>query len=244
MGKKLIALVVVFIATISFAAKKPNIIVLLTDDMGFSDISCYGGEIPTPNLDSLVARGVKFSQFYNATRCCPTRASLLTGLYSYRAGVGHMDENQGVPGYMGHITGKSTTISEVLHDAGYFNILTGKWHVGWEEVAQPWNRKFDRSLCLSKGGLHYSDQEGKQGNRMIYLNGEVVAKDDRRLFATPDSKEWYGTRLWTRYGLQFAGEAIDKDRPFFWYMPYVNPHFPCMAPEETIAKYRGKYLDG
>ena len=237
-------LVLAFATALSAAQTKPNIILILTDDMGFSDLSCYGGEIPTPNLDSLAAQGAKFSQFYNATRCCPTRASLLTGLYQHRAGVGGMTGKQNAPGYMGYINERSVTISEVLHDAGYFNILTGKWHVGWEDGIYPWDRKFDRNLCTHAGGLHYPVQIGSRGKRPIYLNREEIAKDDPRLLAAPDAKEWYGTRLWTRYGLKFAEEAVEKDQPFFWYMPYIAPHFPCMAPEETIAKYRGKYMDG
>ncbi|MEO0416016.1 MAG: arylsulfatase, partial [Verrucomicrobiota bacterium] len=225
-------------------ASKPNIILILTDDMGFSDISCYGGEIPTPHLDSLAERGVKLSQFYNATRCCPTRASLLTGLYQHRAGVGGMTDKKNVPGYQGYINEQSTTISEVLHESGYFNILTGKWHVGWEEGVLPWERKFDRNLCIHAGGLHYSDQTGGRGKRPIFLNQEEISRDDPRLKENASDPVWYGTRLWTRYGLKFAEEAIEKEQPFFWYMPYVAPHFPCMAPEETVAKYKGKYMQG
>ncbi len=232
------------LCSVSSALEKPNIILILTDDMGFSDLSCYGGEIPTPHIDSLAEQGVKFSQFYNATRCCPTRASLLTGLYQHRAGVGGMTDKKEVSGYQGYINEQSTMISEVLHESGYFNILTGKWHVGWEEGVLPWDRKFDRNLCIHAGGLHYSDQSGGRGKRPIYLNRDEISRDDPRLMPTPSDSQWYGTRLWTRYGLKFAQEAIDKEQPFFWYMPYVAPHFPCMAPEEMVAKYLGKYMEG
>ncbi|EMI55031.1 arylsulfatase [Rhodopirellula sallentina SM41] len=102
------------------AGERPNIVIVMVDDMGFSDIGCYGGEINTPNLDKLAENGVRFSQFYNTGRCCPTRASLLTGLYSHQAGIGHMTADQGVPGYRGHLNDRCVTIAEVLGEAGTF----------------------------------------------------------------------------------------------------------------------------
>ena len=113
-----------------YAEEKPNIVVILVDDMGFSDLGCYGSEIPTPNLDALAAGGLRFTQFYNTGRCCPTRASLLTGLYPHQAGVGHMTEDKGVPGYAGRLNDACVTMAEVLKPAGYFTAMTGKWHVG------------------------------------------------------------------------------------------------------------------
>ena len=113
------------------AQQRPNIIIIMVDDMGFSDIGPYGSEIPTPHLDALAAGGVKFSQFYNTGRCCPTRASLLTGLYSHRAGVGWMTNDQGAPGYRGQLNDECATIAEVMGAAGYFTAMTGKWHVGF-----------------------------------------------------------------------------------------------------------------
>src|ERR1039458_7324551 len=119
---------------------RPNIVVLLVDDMGFSDIGCYGSEIPTPNLDKLAANGLRFTQFYNTGRCCPTRASILTGLYPHEAGVGHMTDNDNLPGYQGHLNDQCVTMAEVLHDAGYFTAMTGKWHVGQNQGVVPWKR--------------------------------------------------------------------------------------------------------
>src|SRR5687767_7830668 len=131
---------------------KPNIIVILSDDMGFSDIGCYGGEIKTPNLDALAKRGVRFSQFYNTARCCPTRASLLTGLYPHQAGVGHMMEDRGHDGYRGTLNRQNVTIAEVLKPAGYRSYVVGKWHVTPGQTAKalekrdnwPLQRGFDR----------------------------------------------------------------------------------------------------
>ena len=218
---------------------RPNIIVIMVDDMGFSDIGCYGGEIPTPNLDALADGGLKFSQFYNTGRCCPTRASLLTGLYSHQAGMGWMTTDQKVDGYRGQLNQQCVTVAEVLSRAGYLTCMTGKWHVGFEHGVTPWGRGFDRSLNLPAGGLHFNNQTGSKGGAKLYLNGSEVAKDDPR-FNPP----WYGTDLWTKQGIRFIDEAIEKDQPFFWYLAHVAPHFPCMAPEATISKYRGKYLSG
>ncbi|MGK0188145.1 MAG: arylsulfatase A-like enzyme [Verrucomicrobiales bacterium] len=226
------------------AADQPNVIVILVDDMGFSDISCYGGEIPTPNIDALAAGGMKFSQFYNTGRCSPTRASLLTGLYPHQAGMGHLDGtiHQNHPGYQGRLNENCVTIPEVLGEAGYFTAITGKWHAGQQGPDQPtppWERGFQRSLNLPRGGLHFSDQTGPKGGTSLFLNGAQIARDDPR-FNPP----WYGTHLWTEWGIKFLDEAIEAKKPFFLYLAHPAPHFPCMAPEETIAKYRGKYMSG
>src|SRR5256885_215149 len=127
-------------------ARRPNIAVILVDDMGFSDIGCYGSEIPTPNLDKLAAGGLRFTQFYNTGRCCPSRATLLTGLYSHQAGIGHMVEDKGAPGYRGRLNDSCVTLAEVLGPAGYFTAMSGKWHVGHEHGVTPTSRGFERSL--------------------------------------------------------------------------------------------------
>ncbi len=221
------------------AAERPNIIVIMVDDMGFSDIGPYGSEISTPNLDKLAAGGVRFSQFYNTGRCCPTRATLMTGLYAHQAGMGWMTADQGEPGYTGRLNNRCVTIAETLRQAGYFTIMTGKWHLGFNHGVTPWGRGFDRSLNLPAGGLHFSNQTGPKGGSKLYMNGEEVSRDDPQ-FNPP----WYGSDLWTEQGIKFLDEAIEEEKPFFWYLAHAAPHFPCMAPEETIAKYRGKYMKG
>jgi len=235
----LVAVSFCLICCTATAASRPNIVVIMVDDLGFSDIGPYGSEVATPHLDALAAGGVKFSQFYNTGRCCPTRAILLTGLYAHQVGIGWMTADQGVAGYAGRLNDQCVTIAEVLSDAGYFTAMTGKWHVGFEHGVTPWGRGFHRSLNLPAGGLHFSNQTGSKGNSKLYLNGELVPKDHPQ-FQPP----WYGTDLWTDQGLTFVDEAIADDKPFFWYLAHVAPHFPCMAPEETIAKYRGKYMQG
>jgi arylsulfatase len=171
------------------AAARPNIIVILVDDMGWSDIGCYGSEIPTPNLDRLAQNGLRFTQFYNTARCCPTRASLLTGLYPHQAGVGHMVEDKGEdhPGYRGRLNDRCVTMAEVLRPAGYSTIMTGKWHVGQNHGVTPWGRGFDRSLNAAAGGFYFPDSPRTE----LFLNGLLVG---RRGSGVPD--EWYSSDLW------------------------------------------------
>src|SRR3954451_7084216 len=159
------------------AAAPPNIIVILVDDMGFSDLGCYGSEIPTPNLDALASGGLRFTQFYNTGRCCPTRAALLTGLYSHQTGVGHMVQDNGVPGYRGRLNDQCATFAEELNPAGYFTAMTGKWHVGQEHGVTPANRGFQRSLNAPAGGFY---QAGSPRAK-LFLNGEAIANDAPRL---------------------------------------------------------------
>jgi arylsulfatase A-like enzyme len=217
------------------AETKPNIIVVLVDDMGFSDLGCYGSEIPTPNLDALAANGLRFTQFYNTGRCCPTRAALLTGLYSHQAGVGHMVENKNAPGYVGRLNDQCATFAEVLKPAGYFAAMAGKWHVGQNQDVTPWSRGFERSLNAPAGGFYQAGSPRAE----LYLNGTKLAKDDARL-----PKGWYSTDLWTTFGLKFIDEAKEAKKPFFLYLAHNAPHFPLQAPAEEIAKFRGKYKEG
>lgn len=223
---------------------RPNILVILADDMGFSDIGCFGSEIPTPNLDALAKEGLKFTDFHNDSRCCPSRATLLTGLYPHAAGIGHMTEPRKdasgnvLPGYEGHLNDECVTIAEVLHSAGYFTAMSGKWHVGQTglEGVVPWKRGFDRSLNAPFGGFYYP-QDPRAG---LYLNGQAVERGGKD--GVPS--EWYTTDLWTDYGLKFIDEARKQDKPFFLYLAYNAPHFPLEAPAEDIAKFRGKYMEG
>lgn len=213
------------------AAEKPNLVVILVDDMGFSDLGCYGSEIPTPNLDALAADGLRFTQFYNTGRCCPTRAALLTGIYSHQAGVGHMVNGTGVPGYLGRLNDKCATIAERLAPAGYLTAMTGKWHLG---NPGPTERGFERSLSAPAGGFYFASPKAK-----LFLNGQPIGDNDPRL-----PKDWYSTDLWTTFGLKFIDEARAANKPFFLYLAHNAPHFPLQAPEEEIAKFRGKYKAG
>jgi arylsulfatase len=233
--KWLVCLTLALCTPLNAAARKPNIVVILADDMGFSDLGCYGSEIPTPNLDALAANGLRFTQFYNTARCCPTRAALLTGLYSHQAGVGHMVQDRGAPGYAGHLNESCVTIAEVLKPAGYFTAMSGKWHVGQQAGVAPWTRGFDRSLNAAAGGFYFPTHPRAE----LYLNGGRIANDDPRL-----PKDWYSTDLWTAFGLKFIDEALAEKKPFYLHLCYNAPHFSLQAPAEDIAKFRGRYKAG
>lgn len=234
------ALIAFSLPSAGMAAERPNIVVILVDDMGWSDIGCYGSEIPTPNLDALAKNGMRFTQFYNTGRCSPTRAALLTGHYPHQAGMGHLDNvvKPGHPGFQGKIADTSMTMAEVLRESGYFTAMTGKWHLGQQHGTPPWKRGFDRSLNLQAGGVYFHNQTGSKGGAKLFLNGEEKPLND------PQFGEWYGTFLWSQWGLKFVDEAIAGKQPFFLYLAHCSPHFPLMAPEEDIAQYRGKYLAG
>lgn len=215
------------------AAPKPNIVVILVDDMGFSDLGCYGGEIPTPNLDALAKSGLRFTQFYNTARCCPTRAALLTGLYSHQTGVGHMMEDRGLPGYAGRLNDTCVTMAEVLKSAGYFTAMTGKWHLGQNHGVTPKSRGFERSLNAATGGFYFAR------NVPLFLDDEKIAVDDPRL-----PKDWYSTDLWTTFGLKFIDEALAAKQPFYLHLCHNAPHFPLQAPKADIERFLGKYRIG
>ena len=217
------------------AAPRPNVVIILADDLGFSDLGCYGSEIATPNLDRLAAGGLRFTQFYNAARCCPTRAALLTGLYPHQAGVGHMNQDWSGNGaaYSGGLNERSATIAELLGAAGYRNYLAGKWHVANTRDPQgpnfPLNRGFDRFYGTFGGGHFFRPDNLFDGRSAIKPEGD-----------------YYFTDAITDYAVKFLEEhgREQKDAPFFLHLCYTAPHFPLHARPAEIAKYRDKYRDG
>ncbi len=218
-------------------SERPNVIVILVDDMGFSDIGCYGSEIPTPSLDGLAAEGLRFTQFYNTGRCCPTRAALITGLYSHQAGIGHMTGDYGVQGYRGVLNRRCITLGDAARRAGYLSTMTGKWHVGHRaEWNMPRARGFDRFYGIPEGGGFYF--QVKEG-RTIRLNDETVGSVEK-----PLPEGWYSTDAWIEYGLKFIDEALTAEKPFFLYVAHNAPHFPLQARAEDIARFQGKYRKG
>ncbi len=222
----------------SNAASKPNIVLIMADDMGFSDIGCYGGEIHTPNLDHLAAGGLRFTQFYNAARCCPTRASLLTGLYPHQAGIGHMVGNKGYPAYQGYLNNRCVTIAEALKLAGYTTLMSGKWHVGEERPHWPVDRGFDRHFGLISGGGNYFDITKTKAKGVK----RKMALDDKPY--TPPKEGFYMTDAFGDHAVEFIDEHSRSGKPFFLYLPFTAPHWPLHAWPEDIAKYKGKYLKG
>ena len=213
--------------------ERPNIILILADDMGYSDLGSYGGEIETPNLDKLAYNGVRFTHAYNTSRCCPTRASILTGLYQHQVGYGSMDSDLGYPSYQGRFREGVVTVAQLLQEAEYRTMMLGKWHLGHEEAYHPLARGFDEMYGIPKGGgVYFYPCVGR--DRQVYLNKEQVIPDET----------WYSTDAFTDYAIQFAEEAISDSQPFFMYLAYIAPHFPLQAWPEDIEKYRGKYSKG
>jgi arylsulfatase A-like enzyme len=227
-----------FSQTQAATAEKTNIIVILVDDMGFSDLSSYGSEIPTPNIDALAETGVKFRRFYNSARCCPTRASLITGLHPHQAGIGRMggDAGEKFPGYRGCLQDRAVTIPEVLKPAGYYCAQAGKWHMDIRKTG-PMVRGFDRALTSGVGGHYFSEDPGWKGE--LSLDGKPVMPGEKEVPA-----KFYSSDLWTQFSLKCIDEAKTAQKPFFIYLAENAPHFPLQAPAEDIAKFRGKYKVG
>jgi arylsulfatase A-like enzyme len=223
-------------------AERPNALVILVDDMGFSDLGCYGSEIPTPNLDFLAANGVRFTQFYNTARCSTTRASLMTGLYPHQAGMGYLDALK-LPdsnGTHAKLHERCVTMAEVLGAAGYHTSIVGKWHLGQQNGTPPWERGFQRTATTQFGELYFPKERGKEASKWVYLDGRKVAADSAEI----GQGEWYSTFMFTDWALKFLDDARAKGKPFFQYFAHGAPHFPLKAPADVIAKYRGKYKGG
>jgi len=218
------------------AADKPNLIVILADDMGFSDLGCYGGEIETPHLDALAAGGLRFTQFHNSARCCPTRAALLTGLYPHQAGIGHMVGNDGIPSYQGYLNDRCLTLAEAVKGAGYTTLAVGKWHVGSAPGQWPLDRGFDRFWGTpTGGGVYFKDT--------LQIRKEVFFVSGQERIEPPD--DLYVTDTFTDRALEFLDQAVRQgDRPFFLYFGHIAPHWPLQAKPADIDKYRGRYEIG
>jgi arylsulfatase A-like enzyme len=223
-------------ATSLSAQDRPNIILIMSDDMGYSDIGCYGGEIQTPVLDGLADGGVRFTQFYNTGRCCPTRGSLLTGLYPHQAGIGHMLGDRGLPGYTTGLNRHCLTIGEAMRTAGYRTYMTGKWHVtketkpsgDHEKFNWPLQRGFDRFFGTIHGAGSFYDPNS------LTRDNELIA---------PDSPDFFYTDAISEIAAQYVRDhAKDHgDKPFFMYVTYTAAHWPMHARPKNIKKYDGVY---
>jgi arylsulfatase len=237
------------------AQARPNVVIILADDMGFSDVGCYGGEIRTPGIDRLATQGVRFTQFYNMARCCPTRASLMTGLYPHQAGVGAMNQDLGKPAYRGELNDRCVTIAEVLRDGGYRTGMAGKWHlsrltispggpaakrlVNFEARGEispskqnwPCNRGFDQHWGTIPGVENFYDPYG-------LVHNEQTIK--------PQDKDFYYTDFITDRATEMVDQfAAAGGSPFFLYVAYTAPHWPMQAPdEEAIRRYEQTYAAG
>ncbi len=227
----------------SLIAAPPNIIVIMSDDMGYSDIGCYGSEIDTPNLNKLAANGVRLTQFYNTARCCPTRAALLTGLYSHQAGIGWMMSDNGHPGYRGDLNSQCVTLAEAMKSNGYSTYMAGKWHVtkhinpdgpshNW-----PLQRGFDRFYGTIHGAGSFFDP-----NTLMRDNTMITPVNDPEY----RPKEFYYTDAISDHAARYVREHQHQpeNKPFFLYVSYTAAHWPMHALEKDMAKYRGKYDSG
>ena len=223
---------------------RPNILLIVADDLGFSDLGVYGSEINTPNLDSLARGGVMFSQFYTASTCSPTRAMLLSGMDNHLAGLGNMKEEvvsvsnqKGRPGYEGHLNSRVASLAELLNDAGYHTYMTGKWHLGKSKDTNPLARGFEKSFALVASGAGHFDA------LPIFGPGKANFQEDGQ---TVDSlaDDFYSSRFYAERMIEYIDSNRETDQPFFAYLAFTAPHWPLQAPEESIAKYHGKYDSG
>ena len=238
--KRLFLVLMCLVAGIAFSqpkkanTKKPNVIVILTDDMGFSDIGCFGSEIKTPNIDKLAANGISFTHFYNTSRCSPSRASLMTGLYPHQAGMGFLSNyNYDEAGYVDDLSKNAVTMAEVFKQAGYATYMSGKWHLNKEKSIPndrsnwPLQRGFDRFFGMLIGsGSFYDPGTLMQDNTFI-----------------APGKDFYLTHAITDNVVRFIDEN-PKEKPFFFYIAYTAAHWPLQAPENEIQKYKGVYDKG
>ncbi|MDR3061427.1 MAG: arylsulfatase [Dysgonamonadaceae bacterium] len=229
---------------------RPNIIVILADDLGYSDMGCYGGEIRTPNLDKLAKNGLRFNRFYNTSRSCPTRASLLTGLYQHQAGIGRMTFDNNLPGYRGELSKNAVTIAEVMKNAGYQTGMVGKWHVSETQLrpdqrqwlahrvyhdsfarkeSYPTHRGFDDFYGTIYGVVDFFDP-------FSLVNGEEPVNE------VP--KDYYITQAFSDSAVSYVNRYAKSEKPFFLYLSYTAPHWPLHALPEDIAKYENTYKKG
>ncbi len=232
-------------ASLESEAPRPNIVLVMADDMGYPDIGCYGSEIRTPRLDALAKDGLRYTQFYNTSRCCPTRASLLTGLYSHQAGMGLMENDRGYDAYRGDLNFRCVTIAEVLRTAGYRNYMSGKWHVTRFRSPEgpkhnwPLQRGFDRFYGTIIGaGSFYDPVSLCRGNTYITPENDTEYQPKSYYYTDAISDQS------VRYVREHYASADHAKKPFFLYVSYTSAHWPMHAPESEIAKYKGMYDKG
>ena len=227
------------------SSARPNIVVILVDDMGYSDLGAFGGEIRTPNLDKLANDGVKLTNFHATPVCSPTRAELLTGVDHHQTGIGNFPElmqpnQKGHPGYEGYLNDRVVTIAEVLKDAGYKTIHSGKWHLGYDPRANPAARGFERSFTMLGGGHnHFGVPSAYQ---VSMPNAGTVYTEDGVTVSLPE--KFYSSDNFTDKLIGYLPDGKKDKRPFFAYLAYTAPHYPLHAPAEDIARYKGRYDAG
>jgi arylsulfatase len=245
--RQLVLIVTILTAAAShaaMAAQRPNILLVVADDLGFTDIGSYGGEIDTPHLDALAARGMKFTDFHVSVSCSPTRSMLMSGNDNHVAGLGNMgellaDNQKGRPGYEGHLNNRVATVAEVLREGGYHTYLSGKWHLGHDAGSLPFDRGFERSFSMLVGGAsHWADMYGilPRDNPVKYtMNGK---------FLDHLPADFYSSRSYADFLMDAIRENRGDGKPFLAYLSFTAVHDPVHVPEPWLSKYRGKYDEG
>lgn len=254
MNKKLILLMLSFLLyacnekesdTSSKNNALPNILLIMADDMGYTDLGCFGSEVETPNIDALAQQGILFTNFHTSVSCSPTRSMLMSGTDNHIAGMGNMAElltekQKDQPGYEGHINNRVVTMAEVFKEAGYHTYMAGKWHLGEEPEYTPAARGFERSFSLLQGGAsHWRDMIGVQAVPQPFAK---YALDDKEIDKLP--KNFYSTRSYADFLIEVIRNNLDDDKPFLAYYAPTSPHDPIHVPEPWLSKYRGMYNEG
>ncbi|MFB2706080.1 arylsulfatase [Marinobacter shengliensis] len=222
-------------------AEKPNFLLIIADDLGYSDIGAFGGEIETPSLDALANEGIRMTNFHTAPTCSPTRSMLFSGTDNHRAGIGNMaelltPEQKGQPGYEGHLNDLVVTLPEVLRDNGYHTSTTGKWHLGRTEALSPNARGFDESWVLVQGGASHFDD----GRAIIGVDPKAIYLENGKQVEVP--KGFFSSDFYADKAIEYVNAAGDK--PFFHVLSFTAPHWPLQAPDSYIRKYEGRYDEG
>jgi arylsulfatase A-like enzyme len=232
--------------------QQPNILLIVADDLGFTDLGAFGGEIQTPNLDAIALEGLRFTNFHTASTCSPTRSMLLSGTDHHLAGLGSMaeairPEQKGQPGYEGYLNDQVAALPELLQDAGYYTVLSGKWHLGLTPERFPARRGFERSFTLLPGAAnHYAyeaDIPEEEIPGLLKVTRGLYAENDEYVTSLPE--DFYSSDYFTERLLEYLQDDVQRQgRPFFAYLPFSAPHWPLQAPREDIEKYRAKYDAG
>ena len=228
------------------AIDRPNVLVIVVDDMGFADLGSFGSEIPTQNLDALAEEGVRLTNFITAPACSPTRAMLLTGVDAHKAGLGNLAEElapnqKGQPGYEGFLNDRVVTIASLLSDAGYYTYMTGKWHLGLDEETGPAARGFDRSFAMLTNASHFSDM------RPAYSpdpTAKAKYRDDGVMLSELPKDFYYSSQFYVDKLIEYLDDDWDPEDPFFAYLAFSAPHWPLQAPDEVLEEFRGAYDEG
>jgi arylsulfatase len=234
--------VLIFFCSLAMAGdNRPDILLIVVDDMGYSDIGPFGGEVRTPALDSLAKSGIRFTDFHTSVACSPTRAMLLSGTDNHLSGMGTQGEmtfpNQlGAPGYEGHLNDRVVSIATLLRDAGYFTAMAGKWHLGEQIENDPYNRGFEKAFALLEGGASHFDDEW-----MMCANYTPTYRENGVRTHVP--KGFYSSEFYTNKIMEYI-DSRDAGKPFFAYLSFTAPHDPLQVPDEWLNKYKGRYDKG